>query len=725
MAYDVTVITTSGATLLAAATAANKLILAGCDATTDVLTDVQALAVSSRPVSPASNTTKVYLEGSYQEHVYCRILFVAGECTSADVNTLYLYGHTESDPTNDIVLAVMSSATSFHLPAVGEVSNTYGTLLDIVYSAETGAIETVNTSVFTTLAEFLRLKNRTVTTYKDGDPTSGDNQTILGTKTFSDWTNLHKINLCDVRFDTQIAGFGWLPDGAGSAPHYRLGLLDSTASDPKTESSWFNAIELYGTSPEDDLANNSIYIKSMNDTGGRGAYILVRHGDSEPNVILNTKYTESAVEYEQEISVNPTSIWISLKNNSISNQNAVLSINYTESGYDLPVIMPAIDNSWALGDDSYRFARAHIKAIYCDDAYINNSMTIDTIQTDTITCGTTLTIDASNLNRDAVLTAEYNKEYNNGVSYELELTQSHNSIDCAASDTAYVDYSSSSTGDATTSRIVQCDSNTGKIIQKASTTACTLTMTCSSTDNNLNRGYCQIANNGINLAVNGASNDVLSHLNMTTSTIVFELQDTTGGGAEVIFKYLEQQSSTYVYSVVPDPGTSSRIDLGTASKPFGKVYADDFIGKLNGYDNYINNIISEPNDSNLRYYKANDATGTSVDMSALIANCLINGGTYGGSLRLCMFRLEVGSVGPNPSDVIDYSPGTVFDSSDDTTGLRYYGKLYDAEVINTAGSYTVLYNNALSGKWATLNTIHFDSNTPQYASTLVLAIRVG
>ena len=69
MAFDVNTITLKGAELLAAATAANKLIIVGCDATTTVLTEQQAQAISARPASPASNTTSVTQVGATAEHV--------------------------------------------------------------------------------------------------------------------------------------------------------------------------------------------------------------------------------------------------------------------------------------------------------------------------------------------------------------------------------------------------------------------------------------------------------------------------------------------------------------------------------------------------------------------------------------------------------------------------------------------------------------------------------
>lgn len=184
MAYDVTTVTVKGTELLAAATAANNLVLAGCDATQTFITKPLAINVSSRPSSPFSTTTNVRLEGSNNGHVFIRIFFTAGNSTGGDVNTLYLYGHSADDPTNDYVLAVMSSETPFHLPEEGDISNTYGTLLDIVYNVADGSVSSVTSSVYATYSEYANLRDRAVTTHSQGDPSVGENQTILGNKTF-------------------------------------------------------------------------------------------------------------------------------------------------------------------------------------------------------------------------------------------------------------------------------------------------------------------------------------------------------------------------------------------------------------------------------------------------------------------------------------------------------------------------------------------------------------
>lgn len=186
MAYEVQTVTLKGAELLAAASAADRLILAGCAATQTFISQADAINVSTVPADPYSTTTKVNIEGSENNHLFVYVLFVAGESTGGDCKSLYIYGHKESDPTHDYVLAVLSSNTPFHLPIVGEVSNTYGTSMDFVYAVADGAVSSIDNSAFVTRAEFDRLYDRAVTTHAYGTPTVGEAQTIYGQKTFKE-----------------------------------------------------------------------------------------------------------------------------------------------------------------------------------------------------------------------------------------------------------------------------------------------------------------------------------------------------------------------------------------------------------------------------------------------------------------------------------------------------------------------------------------------------------
>lgn len=186
MAFDVSTVTYKGAELLASATSGNKLVLAGCDAFTNSYTDVQALAVTTRVSSPMTTSTDVTLIGSTSNHVMARAVFEGGITTGGSARTLMLFGHTESDPDDDYVIAVVSSNSDFHLPDVSDAISTFETLFDVSYNVPDSSVITTSTALFATLAEFNELKSRAVITHNQGDLTHGPTQDIYGYKSFYD-----------------------------------------------------------------------------------------------------------------------------------------------------------------------------------------------------------------------------------------------------------------------------------------------------------------------------------------------------------------------------------------------------------------------------------------------------------------------------------------------------------------------------------------------------------
>lgn len=215
MAFDTQTVTIKGAELLAAATAQDKLIIVGCDVTQTYMTQAQAVNISARPANPFSNTTTVTQLGSTANHINSRVYFRAGENTGGDANTLFLYGHKQSDPTNDFVIFIASAETPFHLPVVGDVVDEWETALDIVYSVNADSVGYAEQSTYCTISEFNLLKERTVTTHKEGDVTHGDNQTILGSKIFRGYVQC--LDTLDAR--ESIESFGDLNFQCEEEPH--------------------------------------------------------------------------------------------------------------------------------------------------------------------------------------------------------------------------------------------------------------------------------------------------------------------------------------------------------------------------------------------------------------------------------------------------------------------------------------------------------------------------
>lgn len=204
MAFDTQTVTIKGAELLAAATAANQLIIDGCDATTGYMTQAQAVNISDRPVSPVSNTTDVTQLGSTAEHINSRVYFRTGVNAGGDVNTLFLYGHSASAPNDKFVIFVASSQTPFHLPIAGDVIDEWECALDIIYTINADSVGFATQATYCSLSEFNLLKERTVTTHKEGFQTTGEDQTIYGDKYFKGITTHEN----DVYFESEDDPYG-------------------------------------------------------------------------------------------------------------------------------------------------------------------------------------------------------------------------------------------------------------------------------------------------------------------------------------------------------------------------------------------------------------------------------------------------------------------------------------------------------------------------------------
>lgn len=184
--FDVNTITVQGAVAIASATAGDKLVIDGCDATTDVLTQAQAVQIATRPASPASTTDTIGLAGSTDNHVYAYASFIRGESTGGDVHSFLLYGHMESDATTVFVVAVASATAPTHIPTSSDVTNRVEIQFELTFSATDEVVTVTDTSMYTTRGEFLILKNRTVTTHAEGQATVGEDQTVYGKKEFMD-----------------------------------------------------------------------------------------------------------------------------------------------------------------------------------------------------------------------------------------------------------------------------------------------------------------------------------------------------------------------------------------------------------------------------------------------------------------------------------------------------------------------------------------------------------
>lgn len=183
--FDVSTITRTGAQLLAQATEGNKLIVSGCEANTTVYTAETAKAVIAPTGERISNEVSiVYVQDN---RILIRALFTQSETTGGNANSLVLFGRLENDPADTrTAICVVSNNAQFYLPSsTSEAVQDFECLFTIDYEIQSNVVVEQTSALECSLAEFRLLKERTVTSHKEGDPNVGDpTQIIFGAKVF-------------------------------------------------------------------------------------------------------------------------------------------------------------------------------------------------------------------------------------------------------------------------------------------------------------------------------------------------------------------------------------------------------------------------------------------------------------------------------------------------------------------------------------------------------------
>lgn len=183
--FDVSTITTSGAQLLAQATEGNRLVVSGCEANTTVYTAETAKAVTAPTGTRISNEIEVV--GVQDNKIIVRARFTQSETTGGNANSLVLFGRLENDPEETrTAICVVSNNAQFYLPlSASEAVQDFECLFTIDYEIQSNVVVEQTSALECSLAEFRLLKERTVTSHKEGNPNVGDpTQNIFGEKVF-------------------------------------------------------------------------------------------------------------------------------------------------------------------------------------------------------------------------------------------------------------------------------------------------------------------------------------------------------------------------------------------------------------------------------------------------------------------------------------------------------------------------------------------------------------
>lgn len=607
MAYDVHTVTAAGATLIAAATASNKLILAGCDATTTTVTQADAIATVNRPASPLSTTTRCSLEGATDNHVFIRVVFVAGESAGGDAKTLYLFGHSASDTTTEKVLAVISSQDGFHLPETGDVANTFSVLFDITYAVESGAIETIDSSLYATEAEFEALNERAVTTHKLGDMSVGDDQTILGKKRFSTKIICEDITnkIAESQFTGGISTKGFYNEDENK-DGVRIGFFDpSVASDNRRWNAYVE-VESSGTPGSGEHSNNSVGLTSFGDGNEEvNAFLAVGNSDGEPHVFIRTSHEDNGQRITQDVGIG----WSS--NHFTSSSYVSNSLTNRAEIYQNPTEIE-IKSSNSAGTKS---------------SIIHSEMTSVTVDGTTYECG------------HSYMSAS------GGIG-------SSGSIDISSDETGWpvVDISCGDSeikvNDAGINLITSNNSNYTTISSASNSVGGTIQFKAHSDTNGqyTNTGTFYLSTNQAYINVTGDSQYTKANVTLSPDSstgIILSSYDNTKGNAELKFHYLRTNGSKYVYTLESGTGDPNcEYIIGDTNNKFSAVYADNFYGTASmAYTDTLNNIISSSyavyNSFSIQgsssYLQVSNGAGvhTTFDLFPIVTNCIRGSGSYG------------------------------------------------------------------------------------------------
>lgn len=292
MAFDVNTITVQGTIAVASATVGNKFVIDGCDATTDVLTQAQAAQIAVRPGNPGSTTTEISLAGSTDNHVFAYAEFLQGESTGGDFNTFYLYGHLQDMPDTVVVIAVASASATTHIPETGDVTNRTEIQFDLTFTPNADVVKVADTSMYCTRGEFLILKDRVVTTHKEGEPTTGESQTIYGNKTFNGYTTVWALepqvpNISNIGDENKKFDCGYFRNVFSY--QVVLGYTNQSANNSVFSTTNQDELEVICKGPSvtvatttDDLSTYPLsYIKLERDSNGASFDILAQDSSTE------------------------------------------------------------------------------------------------------------------------------------------------------------------------------------------------------------------------------------------------------------------------------------------------------------------------------------------------------------------------------------------------------------------------------------------------------------
>lgn len=181
MAFTVHTLTNVGATMLASATAGNKLRIIGCALSNVQYSLAQAQQLSTVPDTPTTTAISV---ASVDNRVEARATFLReqGDQTGGNWYSMILIGRIGIVAPRP--LAVIVSDSPFYIPEIDSSISDVSVIFSLGFNIDINTILVPTETIYALNSELSALRDVAVTTHSINDSSVGDDQDIKGTKYF-------------------------------------------------------------------------------------------------------------------------------------------------------------------------------------------------------------------------------------------------------------------------------------------------------------------------------------------------------------------------------------------------------------------------------------------------------------------------------------------------------------------------------------------------------------
>lgn len=353
MSFEFNVITPSGVNLIAQATSSNPIVLSGCLSSPDAVSSAEDLAAKDRSFYTGKSGN--IFAASAQDNVARIIMSFNNQNiqNSQLIKSACVLGRLQSQNDSDAVImaAISDSNSQITIPDSTAPLISIHIPINIAINADD--------NVSTVGAEYASMADleRFVSTHKAGDPTQGDNQEILGEKTFDN--TIYSLSGTDPALVQKYENTDNISFGGGSYhsnPEYQNPVhflstgLEITAA-PTKHILWTG-----GSQSSETSSTYSFYISSQMDTGG-GSYTSFTTIRSD---IKKTSTNElGSIILEAKESTNSATSTLEVKTNKSLGGDVFSSLYGKSNNVDFDTTQFVVNSSATPGQTS-NVARAEI-----------------------------------------------------------------------------------------------------------------------------------------------------------------------------------------------------------------------------------------------------------------------------------------------------------------------------------------------------------------------------